>query len=268
MMLENRDLRRMGRESLRGNYGAAILNLFLLSAANTVGQWIVDGFGPTAISGPGATGVSINIQRLLDGSMTVLAFLLSLLVAFVIYMFDMGNTWGYVDLLEGERITTRHLILPLQRNMAKTALLGLRKGAFILLWSLLLIIPGVMKAYSWALAEFLYYDNPDMDPKQLMDESEFLMQGRRMKLFLLDLYYAALYFVPVVIWVVGLFAFGGANMTVNSDSGAFLLLWLAAGGILMTLVILVMSFIIEPRRMAARAAFYTDLLRAEAKAAH
>lgn len=261
-MLENKDLRRMGRESLRGNYGAAIFNLFLLSGANTVGQWIVDGFEPTTIAGPGATGITINLQKVMDGSMTVLAFLLSLLVAFIIYMFEMGNTWGYLDLLEGERITTRHLILPMQRNLGKTALLGLRKGFFILLWSLLLVIPGIMKTYSWAMAELLYYDNPDMDPKQLMDQSESLMYGRRMKLFLLDLYYAALYFIPLVIWLVGLTLLFGSNPEIANSSNTFFVLWLGVGGLIMGLAILIMSLIIEPRRLAARAAFYTELLRA------
>lgn len=266
-MLENKDLRRTGRDHLRGNYGAAIMNLILLSGANTVAQWVVDGFGPVTVSGIGATGISVNIQRLVDGSMTILSFLLSIALSFLIYMFQMGNTWGYLDVLEGEKLTARHLLLPVQRNLGKTAFLAIRKGFLIALWSLLLVIPGIMKSYSWAMAEFLYYDNPDMDAKQLMDESEFLMMGRRMKLFLLDLYYVILYFIPIAIWLGVLFIGMGMSSNGNEASGAFFLVWLAAGAIVMSLVILIMSLILEPRRLASRAAFYTDLLHTESEAA-
>lgn len=63
----------------------------------------------------------------------------------------------------------------------------LLKGVYVLLWSLLLIIPGIIKTYSYAMTEFILKDNPEMSGEQAICESMRLMQGHKTQLFLLDL---------------------------------------------------------------------------------
>ncbi|MEY8292372.1 DUF975 family protein [Carnobacteriaceae bacterium 52-44] len=62
----------------------------------------------------------------------------------------------------------------------------------IFLWTLLLIIPGIVKAYSYSQAELVYKDTVDRtgeqpSPKECIDESQRLMQGHKMELFTLDI---------------------------------------------------------------------------------
>ena len=61
------------------------------------------------------------------------------------------------------------------------------KGIYIFLWTLLLIVPGLIKNYSYAMTEFILEDNPEMNGEQAICESMRLMQGHKMDLFLLDL---------------------------------------------------------------------------------
>ena len=63
----------------------------------------------------------------------------------------------------------------------------LLKGIYIVLWSLLLLVPGIMKSYSYAMTEFVLKDNPEMNGEEAICESMRLIQGHRMQLFLLDL---------------------------------------------------------------------------------
>jgi len=57
----------------------------------------------------------------------------------------------------------------------------------IFLWSLLLIVPGIMAALSYALTFFLMADRPGLKGMEALKESERLMKGNRWKLFCLFL---------------------------------------------------------------------------------
>lgn len=63
----------------------------------------------------------------------------------------------------------------------------LLKGIYILLWTLLLIIPGIVKSYSYSMTEFVMKDNPSMRYDAAIERSMKLMSGHKMQLFLLDL---------------------------------------------------------------------------------
>jgi uncharacterized membrane protein len=58
---------------------------------------------------------------------------------------------------------------------------------YTFLWMLLLIIPGIIKLYSYAMTPYLLYDHPKLSAEELICKSMEMMQGRKAKLFLLDL---------------------------------------------------------------------------------
>ena len=53
---------------------------------------------------------------------------------------------------------------------------------YILLWMLLLIVPGFIAIYSYTLAPYILNDNPDMTPNQAIARSKKLMYGHRWRL--------------------------------------------------------------------------------------
>jgi len=58
---------------------------------------------------------------------------------------------------------------------------------FTMLWSLLLIIPGVVKSYSYSMAMYILADNPGMGAKDAINLSKKMTEGHKMELFVLDL---------------------------------------------------------------------------------
>jgi uncharacterized membrane protein len=66
-------------------------------------------------------------------------------------------------------------------------LLGLIAMVKIFLWSLLFVIPGIIKAYSYSMIYYVKNDHPSFTWRECLAESERLMKGKRMNLFLLDL---------------------------------------------------------------------------------
>lgn len=63
----------------------------------------------------------------------------------------------------------------------------LLSGIFILLWSLLLIIPGIIAMFAYSQIYFLLADHPELSPMDAIRSSQELMKGRKGALFLLRL---------------------------------------------------------------------------------
>lgn len=60
-------------------------------------------------------------------------------------------------------------------------------AVYVILWTLLLIVPGIVKAYSYALTPYILKDRPDLKYNGAIEESMRLMNGHKMQRFLLDL---------------------------------------------------------------------------------
>ena len=64
--------------------------------------------------------------------------------------------------------------------------LYLLQGLFTFLWTLLFIIPGIVKSYAYSMAFFIKHDHPEYDWKMCLDESQRYMKGYKWQLFCLD----------------------------------------------------------------------------------
>ena len=98
--------------------------------------------------------------------------------------------WGhfifFLRLIRDENLDYGHLFDGFNQYF-RIFLAELLRGIYILFWALLLIIPGLIKEYSYAMTEFILKDNPEMSGEEAICESMRLMQGHKMQLFLLDL---------------------------------------------------------------------------------
>ena len=71
------------------------------------------------------------------------------------------------------------------RSFVNAFLAYLLRTVFIVLWSLLLVIPGIIASFSYAMTFFILADNPGLEGLAAITKSKFLMRGRRWKLFCL-----------------------------------------------------------------------------------
>ena len=58
---------------------------------------------------------------------------------------------------------------------------------FILLWSFLFIIPGIVAAYRYSMATYIMAENPDIGIMEAIDASKEMMKDRKWALFCLDI---------------------------------------------------------------------------------
>jgi len=69
-------------------------------------------------------------------------------------------------------------------NIVKTQFL---RGLFTFLWSLLFIVPGIIKAYEYRMMPYILAENPGMNTEEVFARSKMMMTGDKWDAFVLDL---------------------------------------------------------------------------------
>ena len=87
---------------------------------------------------------------------------------------------------------------------ADLLVLYLLESLFTVLWTLLFVIPGIVKSYAYSMAFYIKHDHPDYDWKRCLDESQRYMKGYKWQLFCLDFSFIGWFIVGLLCCGVGL----------------------------------------------------------------
>ena len=184
-MLPNRQIKTEAKAALSGNWGIAI------------GIWVV---------------------YLVLSAVIALTFIGSIILSGVLAF---GFMAAYLTLVRTKNTSFETLFSGFS-NFGTTCVAGILQTIFLTLWTLLFIIPGIVKIYSYSMTYYVLHDNPNLSASEAITESRRMMNGYKGKLFCLDL----------------------------SFIGWFLLSALTLG---------LLGFYVLPYYNAARARFYEDL---------
>lgn len=97
-------------------------------------------------------------------------------------------------------------------NVVKTVFL---RDLYIVLWGLLLIIPGIIKSYEYRMVNYILAENPEMNTKDVFAMSRDMMRGNKWRTFVLDLSFLGWHLLSLItIGLAGIFyVFPYRNMT-------------------------------------------------------
>lgn len=73
------------------------------------------------------------------------------------------------------------------KNFTSSFILQILITLFVLLWALLLIIPGIIAAYRYSMSFYILYDNPNIGAMEALESSKIIMMGNKWRLFCLHL---------------------------------------------------------------------------------
>ncbi len=136
--------------------------------------------------------------------------------------FSLGYAMMAMKVIRGNRVGVENLFDGF-KNFLSAFLLSLINSILIALWSLLFVIPGIIKTYSYSMSYYILADNPTMTANDARKKSMEMMRGNKWRLFCLHL----------------------------SFIGWLLLCMLTLG---------ILTFWIQPYMQTAEAAFYQSLL--------
>ena len=74
---------------------------------------------------------------------------------------------------------------------------------FIVLWSFLFIIPGIIKAFSYAMTPYILEENPELSANEAIDRSRAMMKGHKFDLFWLFLSFIGWFFLSLLTLGIG-----------------------------------------------------------------
>lgn len=132
---------------------------------------------------------------------TILGFIISLLaLLFVTMPISVGLSRFFV-ISKRDNADVSELFYPYKNGLMNVALTMLKREIFVMLWSLLFIIPGIVKTFSYFMIDYLLAENPNMSGRRAFEISNQAMIGYRAKAFLLGLSFIGWLFL-------GMLAFG------------------------------------------------------------
>ena len=77
---------------------------------------------------------------------------------------------------------------------------------FITLWTLLFVIPGIVKSYSYRMAPYIKMEHPEMSATACITRSRQMMKGNKWRTFVLDLSFLGWFLLEIItLGIVGVF---------------------------------------------------------------
>jgi len=72
------------------------------------------------------------------------------------------------------------------------------KNLYIFLWSLLFVIPGIVKSYTYAMVPYILADNPNIGVQRAIEISKQMTDGEKMDMFILDLSFVGWFLLALI----------------------------------------------------------------------
>ena len=158
----------------------------------------------------------IEISEYSGGSMVIIMILgflcivLGLIISLMSFSMSIGVIKCAMEKTRKREVQYKDLFFILKNKPLKFIGFYCVYNIFIILWSLLLIIPGIIKMYSYSQALYLMVENPDYGILECITKSREIMEGRKTSLFLISLIFIGiglvLYFIPFA-GILSLFVF-------------------------------------------------------------
>jgi len=170
------ELKENAMRSLQGHYKDAIILLVLMYLVNLGVGFVLGLLG--ALGAMLAPVVSIVITGLMG----------------------FGYTNYFLKLSRKEEVTYKELFSK-SNLMLPYILIYLLTTVFVMLWSLLFFIPGIIASLAYSMVYFIALDNPELSASEVINKSKKMMNGHKLDYFILGLSFFG--------WaIIGVFTFG------------------------------------------------------------
>lgn len=191
MMTTNQEFKNAALRALKGNWTKAVLATIVVEiiaalvtgAASLSETPIVEGNGMWGLTG---------------GS-----FLLSILVLMPLIV-GFNNTFKVLYLYSNNNIFSNTFYIGF-RNYGRAIGGTILVNIFTFLWTLLFVIPGIIKGYSYALTPYILVDDPNISVREAIRKSQKMMDGQKFNLFYLQLSFIGWFLLSLLTAGIGLF---------------------------------------------------------------
>jgi len=169
----NKELRKHTRQQLKGVWGKMAFAFFILSLLH------LPYYTFSALD-------SLHKQMPNIPSFPIINSVLSIAMLITSGPLALGFVGYFLRRIRGEEFATKNIFDGFSRFLP-SLLLMFFTWFFTSLWTLLLVIPGIIKGLGYSMAFYIMYDDPEIKPLEALKKSQIMMKGYKRKLFLLEL---------------------------------------------------------------------------------
>lgn len=190
--MNNAELRARAKSHMTGYYKQVIIINLIIGVVSLVLNQIGSQY---------QTVYNMQTLEVIQPGNPALLNLINIVSSIITALFLITTTKVFIKVVAGEPVVIeKDLFFGFTFKPVRTLIASFLQGLFIALWSLLLLIPGLIKAYSYAMTQYLIVKT-EIDASDTITRSKQLMHNHKMQLFLLDLSYLPEY-------LLGIFTFG------------------------------------------------------------
>ena len=184
-MKRNTDYKNDALAALKGNWGKAVLATVIYMAVIYIamGPYLYQTFQfqstMSVIDSMSYPELMAQMSKLYGG-----LGLYELAMIFLIMPLSVGffNAFRLL-LVQGDREVPTNMYQIATKNYWHKVWGRFLMGLFIALWTLLFIIPGIIKMFSYAMTPFILEENPELTANEAIDRSRAMMKGHKFDLF-------------------------------------------------------------------------------------
>lgn len=153
-------------------------------------------------------------------TIVVIIFIIIAFRFFIGYVLEVGGRKFFIKAAAGKESKLGYLIDYFGDDGYLNLIVAmLLRTTYIILWTLLLIIPGIVKAYAYRMVPYLLADNPNLGAKRAIELSDQMTDGHKGDIFILDLSFLGWYLLAGMLALVieELFGLSYENFTIGTS---------------------------------------------------
>ena len=197
-MKTNQELKNSALAALKGNWAPAVLGAIFFTFATCLITSPGYCANMAAFGMPFFDSINPKVLKIFSNSSFLLNF-------FLLYPLSLGYSVAHKELLQnGDAAITRNTVRLAFSDYVRNAVSILLVYLYTLLWTLLFIVPGIIKGLAYSLTPFIVKDNPQLSPNQAINLSMKMMKGHKFDLFYLYLSFVGWIFLAILTLGIGL----------------------------------------------------------------
>lgn len=134
-----------------------------------------------------SSAILISLVLVLIAALPVVPFAGTLISIFILFNLSLGASNAYLKIWRGEETKLSDMFTIGFENYSRYLGGMLLVQVYTFLWSLLFVIPGIIKGYSYALTPYILREMPDLSVSEAIKLSTRMMDGHKMELFVIGL---------------------------------------------------------------------------------
>lgn len=223
------DLKNKAKDFLRGNYWKSFLVAIVIALTGGNDNPFMGSGSNSRAAGGQEPGIRVNVgdaifggsssisnwwlewvgvPRMVFFSIGTALTLLLLVVGFRIFIgapLNVGGKTYFLNGVEGEANPVHLAWVFKSSAYLKVVKTMFMRGLYTFLWTLLLIIPGIVKSYAYRMVPYILAEEPHLDADTAIRKSMDMTRGEKMNMFVLDLSFIGWYILGALMLGIGIF---------------------------------------------------------------